>query len=220
MKFTQTQTTKTTLGPQIAIGEFEGHITHAKPGNYLVYNVKRESGTDEIALLFVHEDEVQDVNKLLPKLDINVFCGVDGGSYGIITKPEGSGFTSDEWFDRLEDDETSNQECTDGYVAYTNHGDGRFPVYTNKDHSVFLLDDCDLYLQELLSDQGIDYDNLERVEGYFIGDDEIQVEYYIPIDQNAAEFNMFKKPIDKNLRDITNLVNSLVEVNCLTSDKH
>lgn len=59
MKFTQTQTTKTTLGPQIAIGEFEGHITHAKPGNYLVYNVKRESGTDEIALLFVHEDEIR-----------------------------------------------------------------------------------------------------------------------------------------------------------------
>lgn len=48
MKFEQTKTTKTTLGPQIAIGEFEGHITHAKPGNYLVYNVKRESGTDEV----------------------------------------------------------------------------------------------------------------------------------------------------------------------------
>lgn len=218
MKFTQTQTTKTTLGPKIAIGEFEGHITHAKPGNYLVYDVKRETGISDSALLFIHEDEVQDINTLLPILDIDTSCGIDGGTYGIITKPEGSEFTADEWFDRLEDYNNDNQNCIDGYVSYTNYGDGRFSVYTNEGHSVFLLDDCDIYLQVLLDEQGIDYNEIELLEGYTIGD-KIQVGYYVELDREYYKHNMMERPIDENPRKITTLVNMLMEVARLTPRK-
>lgn len=33
MEFTQTQLANITLGSTIEVGEFEDHITHAKPGN-------------------------------------------------------------------------------------------------------------------------------------------------------------------------------------------
>ena len=218
MKFEQTQTTKTTLGPQIAIGEFEGHVTHAKPGHYFVYDVKDEAGFGETALVFIHEDHVQDINKLLPKLDLESVCGVDGGSYGIITKPEGSEFTSSEWFDRLEDDETSNQECTDGYVSYTNHGDGHFSVFTNEDHSVFLLDDCDIYLQALLRERGVDYNELELLNGYCVSD-KVQVGYFLPLGNDKYDQKMLERPINKGTREIVALVDAIVEVAQLIPSK-
>lgn len=85
-QFAQKLITTTTLGEQISIGEYNGHNTNAKPGEYKVYEITNEG--DIYAILFVHVDETQDVNELLKTLDIEVNCGVDGGTYGIITAPE------------------------------------------------------------------------------------------------------------------------------------
>lgn len=216
MKFTQTQTATITLGPKIAIGEFEGHVTHAKPGNYSVYTIQRETGSEETALLFVHEDNMQDINELLPTLDIDVYCGIDAGTYGIVTKHEGD-TSSSNWTDRW----FGNRERTDGYVTHTNYGDGQFTVYTNKDHSVFLLDDEDIYLQSLLADHRIDYDkDLKHVDWYSFTGDEIRVDYYVPVDQDVAELNILKHPVDVNLRTIINIVNALVNAAHLIHSNH
>ena len=60
-------------------------------------------------MLYVHEDEVRDINELLPTLDIDTFCDVDGGTYGIATQVD---YDEDyvEWFDR----DRENKEGTDG----------------------------------------------------------------------------------------------------------
>ncbi len=213
MKFVQKKATTTTLDSAIIIGELVGYETNAKSGNYHVYDVKRESGIDDTALLFVHEDKIQDVNELLPTLDVEVVCDVDGGTYGIITKPQGIELTSDDWFKRLSDyDKTT---CENGYVSYTNYGDGKFKVYTNKDHSVFLLDDVDIYLQSLLSDQGIDYDDFEALEYYACHGDEIQVSYYTQLEPGQYKMQTVKRIAGDNTRKIQTLANLLVELSPL-----
>ena len=209
MKFTQAQTANITLGSTISIGEYEGHVTNAKPGNYRVHTVKRESGSEETALLFVHEDEVQDVNELLPTVDVVTFCGVDGGTYGLVTKLE----EHDEDYDWAEH-WCNRQEHSDGYVTRTNYGDGDFSVYTNEDHSVFLLDDVDMYLQALLANHNIDYENdLEDMDWFSFTDEEVKVVYHTP---EMRESNKLKHPIDKSIRKIDNIVNALVEISQLT----
>lgn len=216
MKFTQRKVATITLGPTIAIGEFEGHVTNAKPGNYTVYTVQRKVEPGETALLFIHEDEVQNINKLAPFLDIDVCCGVDAGTYGIVTKPENAVYHewSDRWFD--------NQDYTDGYVADTNYGDGVFAVYTNEIHSVFLLDDEDIYLTELLDDKDITEDDLKPIEGYTFGDTEIRVDYstLVPDDPAIRRLTTVKRPTDISLRIIDNIINTVVDAVRLASDNH
>ena len=68
----------TTLGPLVGIGEFFDEAHKAKAGKYNVYKVFQQKD-GEYALLFVHEDENQDVNTLLPQLDAQESLGVDGG---------------------------------------------------------------------------------------------------------------------------------------------
>lgn len=215
MKFTQSHVANITLGPTIAIGEFEGYVTNAKPGNYSVYTVQRKTKPGEMALLFIHEDDPQKVNVLLPMLDIDTFCGVDAGTYGIVTKPEDAVYHewSDRWFD--------NEGHTDGYVADTNYGDGVFAVYTNETHSVFLLDDEDIYLTELLADKGIAEEDIEPVEGYSFEDAAIEVDYYVPTpdDPRILRLKTLKHPADTNLRTIDNIVNAVADVVRLTNDK-
>lgn len=216
MKFTQRKVATITLGHTIAIGEFEGHVTNAKPGNYTVYTVQRKVEPGETALLFIHEDEVQNINKLAPFLDIDVCCGVDAGTYGIVTKPENAVYHewSDRWFD--------NEGHTDGYVADTNYGDGVFALYTNETHSVFLLDDEDIYLTELLADKGLNKDDIEPVSGYSFEDTEIEVDYYVPTPDNPKilQLNTLKQPTDTSLRIIDNIINTVVDAVRLASDNH
>lgn len=205
MEFKQTQLATIKLGSNIGIGEYWEHETHAKPGNYRVYNVQRATGSEETALLYVHEDEVRDINELLPTLDIDTFCGVDGGTYGIVTQVD---YDEDyvEWFDR----DRENQEGTDGYIAHTNYGDGQFSVYMNKDHSVFLLDDEDIYLDALLAERGVKYKELENIGGYSFND-EIEVDYRIGNDQGKFEYKTLTRQLDTNRRTVDNLIDVLVD---------
>ena len=141
----------TTLGPLVGIGEFFDEAHKAKAGKYNVYKVFRQEAS-EYAILFVHEAENQDVNALLPQLDAKEVFDVDGGSYGIVTMKN----EADTWNNRFEEwcdySESSSEEMTDGYFTWTNYGDGAFTLFSNDAHSVFLLDDEDVYLSELLAD--------------------------------------------------------------------
>lgn len=101
---------------------------------------------------FVHESETQNVNELLTQLDVVDICSVDFASYGIVTHETGTKWSLENWQDKLW--QTSNK-YTDGYVTKTNCGDGAFLLYTNENHSVFMLDDEDVYLNTLTNEQGI-----------------------------------------------------------------
>ena len=200
MEFTQTQLANITLGSTVEVGEFEDHITHAKPGNYRVYRVRHEADSEESALLYVHEDEVQDVNKLLPTVDIDTFCGVDGGTFGIATHQDDDENSRD-WWERTDE----NQEGTDGFVTYTTYGDGQFSVYTNKDHSVFLLDDENIYLEALLIDRDVD----THLEWFSFDDEEIEI-CYLPL--QGFELYTLARPIDASRRKIDQIANALADV--------
>lgn len=144
MNFTQKQTT-TTLDSSIIVGEFNTHQMTAKPGNYKVYDVKLGDSTENI-LLFVHEDEVQDLNALFPQLQFHGSGSIEGGTYGIINQENAN--DREYWIGRLADYNNQNPTCEGGYVSYTNYGDGSFVLYTNPQHSVFLLDDVDMVWNE------------------------------------------------------------------------
>lgn len=189
----------TTLGPLVGIGEFFDEAHEAKAGKYNVYKVFRQKD-GEYALLFVHEAENQDVNTLLPQLDAQEGFGVDGGSYGIVTmKDESDTWNNDryeEWYECSEDD--SSEEKTDGYVTWTNYGDGTFTLFSNDENSVFLLDDEDVYLSELLADcEKFDMDDLE----YYSFGSTIEVDYAVP-QGDGHEFVEKKVKLPKGERKI------------------
>lgn len=73
-------------------------------------------------------------------------------------------------------------------------------------------------MQVLLNEQGVDYNEIELLEGYAIGD-KIQVGYYVVLDQEYYKHNMMERPVDENPRKITTLVNMLIEVARLTPRK-
>lgn len=166
----------TTLGPLVGIGEFFDEAHKAKAGKYNVYKVFRQKD-GEYAILFVHEAENQDVNALLPQLDAQEGFGVDGGSYGIMTmKDESDTWSNDRFEEWYEYSEYPSEEMTDGYVTWTNYGDGTFILFSNDENSVFLLDDERLYLSELLADcEKFDMDDLE----YYSFGSKIEVAYSV-----------------------------------------
>ena len=166
----------TTLGPLVGIGEFFDEAHEAKAGKYNVYKVFRQKD-GEYAILFVHEAENQDVNVLLPQLDAQEGYGVDGGSYGILTmKDEADTWRNDRFEEWYEYSEYASEELTDGYVTWTNYGDGTFILFSNNENSVFLLDDESLYLSELLADcEKFDMDDLE----YYSFGSKIKIEYAV-----------------------------------------
>ena len=184
----------TTLGNLVGIGEFFNKATEAKPGNYNVYKVLREEDDYECAILFVHESETQDVNTLLPTMDVTDVLGVDGGTYGILNmKDENDTWHKadrfNEWYEYNSSDETN---LTDGYVIGTNYGDGCFTLYMNDEHSAFLLDDEDLYFLELMSDCDT-YDNGEDYSYEF--EPRIEVEY-------GNKTKVSEIPVDKRKIDV------------------
>lgn len=169
----------TTLGSLVGIGEVFDHGTEAKAGKYNVYKVLREEDDYECAIMFIHESEDQDVNIQLPQLDITDSFGVDGGTYGILTMKD----ENDTWYgsNRFEEwyeyNSSEATELTDGYVIGTNYGDGSFILYTNSDNSVFLLDDEEIYLSELLADcKTYERDDLS----YFGIRPDIHIGYFVP----------------------------------------
>lgn len=179
----------TTLGPLVGIGEFFDEAHKAKAGKYNVYKVFRQED-GEYALLFVHEDENQDVNALLPQLDAQEGFGVDGGSYGIMTmKDESDTWSNDRFEEWYEYSEYPSEEMTDGYVTWTNYGDGGFILFSNNGNSVFLLDDESLYLSELLADcEKFDMNDLE----YYSFGSKIEVDYAV---LKADGFELVEKQV-------------------------
>lgn len=189
----------TTLGPLVGIGEFFDEADKAKAGKYNVYKVFRQEA-DEYAILFVHEAENQDVNALLSQLDAQESFGVDGGSYGILTMKDESDTWSgndryNEWY---EYSEYASEEMTDGFVTWTNYGDGDFILFSNDENSVFLLDDEDLYLSELLAD--CEKFNMDDLEYYSFGST-IEVDYAVP-QGDGHEFVEKKVKLPKGQRKI------------------
>lgn len=175
MKTTYEHVARTTLDEKIAVGEYGAIKTTALPGVYYVYNVTIND-RDEYAFMFVHEKETSNMDNLLSTLDIDIIGGVDGGTYGIVNNT--GEFSFDEWFERA-----GEQNQTDGYVGYTNHGDGEFVLYTNSEHSVFLLDDEDIYEQALLNETEHIYDDETDYYEYSWPEDCIEVTYYVDEDE-------------------------------------
>lgn len=193
----------TTLGSWVGIGEHFKKVTSAKPGKYNIYEIRRDEYSVK-ALLFVHETENQDIDKLLSTLDAKDVCPVDISSYGIITVKD----ENDKWFaskNRLHEwwdfqERSKSGKTTNGYVANTNYGDGCFTVYYNEFHSAFLLDDEGLYLEHLLSDcESYERDKVE----YFGFQKQIKAGY------DGLEKNV-EIPTDK--RKIDALVNVIKEL--------
>lgn len=174
MKTTLEHVARTTLDENVAIGEFYAIKTHAVPGVYYVYNVTIND-SDEKAFMFVHE-KVSSIDDILSTLDIVGLGGVDGGTYGIVND-EGE-FSFDAWFGRA-----GEQNHINGHVDYTNHGDGEFVLYTNSEHSVFLLDDEDVYEQALLAETGCIYDGETDYYEYSWPEGHVEVTYYVDDDE-------------------------------------
>lgn len=199
----QTLIATTTLGSQVNIGEHAGYTTHAKPGKYNVYAIKRDE-YDEYAILFAHESETQDIHQLLEKVNIVTFCGVDFASYGIQTVQIDEDWSYEKWCELLNQE---SNDYKDGFVTNTNCGDGLFTLYINEKHSVFLLDDEDIYIQELATEQGVT--DFELMSSYRIDEDEVKVEYYLK-DENSI--NGVRATIGKDERNVDVLVQLLKKV--------
>ena len=162
----------TTLGSWVGIGEHFNKVTSAKPGKYNIYEIRRDEYSVK-ALLFVHETENQDIDKLLSTLDAKDVCPVDISSYGIITVKD----ENDKWFaskNRLYEwwdvqERSKSGKTTNGYVVNTNYGDGCFTVYYNEGlYLEHLLSDCESYERDKVEYFGFQkqikagYDGLEK----------------------------------------------------------
>lgn len=199
MKTTFEHIARTKLGENIAVGEFSSIKTTAVPGVYHVYNVTIND-SDEKAFMFVHEKETSNMDNLLSTLDIESIGGVDGGTYGIVNNT--GEFSFDEWFNRA-----GEQNQTDGYVGYTNHGDGEFVLYANSEHSVFLLDDEDVYEQALLNETTYIYDDETDYYEYSWPEGRVEVTYYVNDDE-------FERTVSdpKGARSIDTIIKTIAEL--------
>lgn len=198
MKTTYEHVARTTLDEKVAVGEYGAIKTTALPGVYYVYNVTIND-SDEYAFMFVHET-VSNLDDALSTLDIVGIGGVDGGTYGIVND-EGK-FSFNEWFDRA-----GEQNHTNGYVGYTNHGDGEFLLYTNSEHSVFLLDDEDIYEQALLNETEHIYDDETDYYEYSWTEGHVEVTYYVDDDEYERTV-----PVPAGSRKIDTIIKTIAEL--------
>ena len=207
MKTTFEHIARTKLGENISVGKFSSIRTTAVPGVYHVYNVTIND-CDEKVFMFVHEKETANLDNVLSTLDIESIGGVDGGVYGIVNNA--SEFSFDEWLSRAAD-KSPNQ--TDGYVGYTNHGDGdgygdgEFVLYTNSEHSVFLLDDEDVYEQALLNETTYIYDDETDYYEYSWPEGRIEVTYYVDEDEFERTVS-----VPKGARSIDTIIKTIAEL--------
>ena len=91
-------------------------------------------------------------------------------------KDESDTWSNDRFEEWYECSENAPEETTDGYVTWTNYGDGDFIVFSNDENSVFLLDDENVYLSELLAD--CEKFNMNDLEYYSFGS-KIEVDYAV-----------------------------------------
>lgn len=119
----------------------------------------------------------------------------------------------DEWCEYHASNETN---LTNGYVISTNYGDGSFTLYMNEEHSAFLLDDEDLYLQSLLADcEKFEVDDLSYFGFYQESSDvpALCVGYVVP--QGDSDYELVEKQIEapqgvRKIDAVANLIKSLL----------
>ena len=131
----------------VLVGE-EQYKLPTMPGSYSVYTLGEQD-----ALLFVHEVEPQDVDQLLPTLDVKEQLYAQQEVYGIVSAD-------------ADPDLFWNQTLSDNSYAdfiKLNHDD--FTLYTNSGKTVILLDATNIVLADRVKKEtGYDLDDL--VEGF------------------------------------------------------
>lgn len=193
-----------TLGQSVIVDDLEQSETNVTPGVYKVYKV-RGGRWDNYAFLFVHESVVS-LDEQINRLDINGTYSVEGGTYGMITKS--SGDVDELWETTLCDGDDF------GYVAYTNEGDGSYTMYTNPERTVFLNDDEDIYMDELIGERYSDYsvDAHDDVDGFRLEGDKIVVYYMEPVPGARGHRTNLEYPIVEGKRTIDSIADALADV--------
>lgn len=114
----------------VLVGE-EQYKLPTMPGSYSVYKLGEQD-----ALLFVHEVEPQDIDQLLPSLDVKEQLYAQQEVYGIVSAD-------------ADPDLFWNQTLSDNsYANFIKLGHDGFVLYTNDDNTVMLLDATNIVLGE------------------------------------------------------------------------
>lgn len=173
----------------VLVGE-EQYKLPTMPGSYRVYTLGEQD-----ALLFVHEVEPQDVDQLLPTLDVKAQLYAQQEVYGIVSAD-------------ADPDLFWNQTLSDNsYADFIKLGHDGFMLYTNDDKTVILLDVTNLVLRERVKKEtGYDLDDL--VEGFcLLAHSQVML---LPTDlsrkEMVATINEGEKVLDALLKMIQTLV--------------
>lgn len=190
-----------TLGQTVIVDDLDQNEVEVTPGAYKVYKV-RGGRWDNYAYLFVHES-VANLDEQINRIDIDGTYSVEGGTYGLMTKPSGN--VDELWEKTLYDGDDF------GYVAYTNEGDGSYTMYTNPERTLFLLDDEDIYMDELIGERYSDYsvDAHDDVDGFRLEGDEIVVYFMQSVPGARGHWAEARYPVNNEKRTIDSIADAL-----------
>lgn len=193
-----------TLGQTVIVDDLDRSDVEVTPGAYKVYKV-RGGRWDNYAFLFVHES-ITNIDEQITRLDVDGTYSVEGGTYGMMTKP--SGDVDELWEKTLYDGDDF------GYVAYTNEGDGSYTMYTNPERTLFLADDEDIYMNELIGERYSDYsvDAHDDVDGFQLEGDKVVVYFMEPVPGARGRRTNVEYPIVKGKRTIDSIADALADV--------
>lgn len=195
-----------TLGKTVIVDDLEQSEMTVTPGAYKVYKV-RGGRWDNYAFLFVHKS-VTNLDEQINRLDIDGTYSAEAGTYGMMTKPANDVDTYELWEKTLYDGDDF------GYVAYTNEGDGSYTMYTNPERTVFLIDDEDIYMDELIGQRYSDYsvDAHDDVDGFQLEGDKVVVYFMEPVPGARGRRTNVEYPIVKGKRTIDSIADALADV--------
>lgn len=173
----------------VLVGE-EQYKLPTMPGSYSVYTLGEQD-----ALLFVHEVEPQDVDQLLPTLDVKEQLYAQQEVYGIVSAD-------------ADPDLFWNQTLSDNSYAdfiKLNHDD--FTLYTNDDNTVMLLDATNLVLGDRVKKEtGYDLDDL--VEGFcLLAHSQVML---LPTDLSRKEMVATVNKDEKVIDALLNMIQTLI----------
>lgn len=193
-----------TLGQTVIVDDLEQSEVTVTPGEYKVYKV-RGGRWDNYAYLFVHKS-VTNIEEQINRIDIDGTYSVEGGTYGLMTKP--SGDVDELWEETLYDGDDF------GYVAYTNEGDGSYTMYTNPERTLFLIDDEDIYMDERINERYSDYsvDAHDDVDGFQLEGDKVVVYYMEPVPGARGHRTNIAYPVVEGKRAIDSIADALADV--------
>lgn len=195
--------TTITLGNVISIGQF-GQITEkATPGLYDVIKLEHNWNNEKCgsAYLFVHESVDMEVQTILQSIDYIDHAHIADDCYGLFS-------TTDDSFEALDAAWTTAPADGTGFVADTSSV--TVDVYTNKEHTVFLLDADSIYFHSLLWPQWTqmeDQQNIaEHLRGWGIQNDRVMVSYYGKND----EFQLEEATVSSGHRTIDVIIETML----------